>query len=91
MPVIEHEVHDKVKSTGKEPYLCKNKNIQPYYYVSTRDYMYGLTYRMIHTLVHHRMSKECRYDKSLSDARCDDCIHRGSGEDYAEMVRSNGA
>lgn len=90
MPVINHEIHEKVRITGKEPYSCNNRNIQPYYYVLTRDYLYNGTYKMTQTLVHHNMSKECRYDKSLSDKRCENCIHKGSGESYAEMVMSQG-
>ena len=35
------------------------------------------------------MSDRCRYDRSLTDNDCTDCVHRGKGESYAEQVRSN--
>ena len=34
-------------------------------------------------------SSECRYDKSLTDQRCLDCKHRGSGEAYDLKIRSD--
>lgn len=38
----------------------------------------------------HRMSDRCRYDKSLSDASCDGCLHRGKGEAYDQLIREQG-
>ena len=35
----------------------------------------------------HAMSNRCRYDMSLKDRYCADCVHRGKGEAYEESVR----
>jgi hypothetical protein len=40
--------------------------------------------------VEHVMSKECRYDMSLTDQRCATCLKKGSGEKYSDMIRSKG-
>lgn len=40
--------------------------------------------------LNHRMSDRCRYDKSLGDPNCTDCVHRGKGEAYDKMVREQG-
>lgn len=34
-------------------------------------------------------SDECRYDHSLTDPRCSECEHKGTGEAYDKMIRSN--
>jgi hypothetical protein len=35
-----------------------------------------------------RMSTTCRYDHSLTDPRCTNCVHRGDGEIYDEAIRA---
>jgi len=37
----------------------------------------------------HVMSRECRYDMSLTDNACHECKHRGTGEAYAKHVKDN--
>ena len=92
MAVIAHAVHDKVKIEAGKPYGCHN---------SARDFTgYHAPNRFAGTTgnepiwwigrmkVPHVMSRECRYDMSLTDARCWGCNHAGSGERYAAMVNA---
>jgi hypothetical protein len=82
MPVVEHEVHALTRIVGTEPYSCRDRQHRPYYrHVDAHGKG---------SWISHRMSSECRYDKSLSDLRCAGCAHCGSGERYAEMVRRDG-
>lgn len=81
MPVIDHDVHP---STMKGPdfrYGCWNKP-RPGNLVNLGGH-FGL--RLF------RMSRDCRYDMSLTDYACHGCKHRGSGEAYAQSVREAGA
>lgn len=74
MPVIDHATHAHTVLEDGRPYGCHDK-------VFARSYLHANM-----RLVEHRMSKECRYDKSLSDGRCAGCKHAGSGERYAAEV-----
>lgn len=38
-----------------------------------------------------RMSRECRYDRSLTDSACAGCLHAGSGERYIQEQDQRGA
>lgn len=93
MPVIETEVHEKVKEAAGTKYGCFNR--KPYadvYIAPDRVYRSDkLTFDQVCRPIKHTMSRECRYDMSLTDLKCDKCIHRGSGEAYADKVRSTGA
>lgn len=94
MAVIDHAVHDKVKIAEDKPYGCHNgdRDCKGYYapqrFSGSDGYKPMFRYEAVR--VPHRMSKECRYDMSLTDPRCNGCKHRGSGEQYNEMVRSQG-
>lgn len=91
MPVIDHAVHEKVRSTGAEPYGCANHTRVGEYPAPNRFYnIWGTVFVEEVIMIKNNMSQECRYDKSLEDQRCDECVHLGSGESYAEMVRSQG-
>lgn len=94
MPVIEHEVHAKVRIAANKPYGCFNREFSPIYYAPNRK-MGSSGYEPIfffeRVRVQHVMSRECRYDMSLTDPRCDGCTHRGSGEKYSAMVSAKGA
>ena len=82
MPVIDHEVHEKVKiNSSTFRYGCFNKRQYPNYLF--REFVGN---RIEVKYIEHRMSRECRYDKSLTDYACEGCEHRGTGEKYAEMV-----
>lgn len=90
-PVEEHEVHEKVKHDADYKYGCHNR--KPYandYYAPDRIYRPDGTFYIVQTRIQHAMSRECRYDMSLSDTHCEDCKHRGSGEAYNKKVRSFG-
>lgn len=95
MPVEEHEVHSKVKEKAGTKYGCFNR--KPYmeaYYAPNRK-MGSSGYEPIFFFerirVPHTMSRECRYDMSLKDVKCEGCEHRGSGEAYDAKVRAKGA
>lgn len=95
MPVEDHAVHKKVQIDASKPYGCHNrKEFSEIYYAPNRK-MGSSGYEPIfffeRVRIPHRMSRECRYDMSLNDARCAGCKHRGSGEKYSERVRAAGA
>lgn len=95
MAVIEHAVHEKVKIKADKPYGCHNKDRDSKgYYAPNRmagSDGYKPMFRYEAIRIERRMSLECRYDMSLTDARCNGCKHRGSGERYADMVKTKGA
>lgn len=95
MPVEDHAVSDIVRIKDSKPYGCHN---------GARDFTgYHAPNRFAGTTgnepiwwigrmkVPHVMSRECRYDMSLTDARCGGCNHAGSGERYAAMVTAAGS
>lgn len=94
MAVIDHAVHKKVKIAADKPYGCHNREWDSKgYYAPNRmagSDGYKPMFRYEAVRIPHRMSQECRYDMSLTDPRCGGCKHRGSGEKYNEMVRSQG-
>lgn len=81
MPVLDHEVHPSTKVGPEYRYGCWNKP-RPGNLVNMGG-KFGLRT--------FRMSRDCRYDMSISDPNCTDCKHRGNGEAYAESVREVGA
>lgn len=95
MPVEDHAVNEKVRIKANEPYGCNNKErlmngySAPDRRAGTNGYM--PTFWMERVKIPHVMSRECRYDMSLADARCDGCKHAGSGERYSAMVSARGA
>lgn len=94
MPVLEHEVHDKTKELAGARYGCHNRKPYADGYRAPNRYQtsdgYQAVYKLEAKFIPHVMSRECRYDMSLTDWKCYECIHRGSGEAYAEKVRANG-
>ena len=95
MPVEDHAVHSKVKEKAGTKYGCFNR--KPYmeaYYAPNRK-MGSSGYEPIFFFerirVPHTMSRECRYDMSLKDVKCEGCKHIGTGEAYAEKIRAKGA
>ena len=92
MPVIDHEVHEKVSIDAYKPYGCKDREMSPGYHAINR--FAGTTghqpiWWLERVRIPHVMSRECRYDMSLTDPRCTDCKHRGTGEAYAARVRAD--
>ena len=91
MPVLEHEVHEKVRSATGEPYGCSNRGkFRNGYYAPDRDYVKAWPYAEDKKWIPHTMSRTCRYDMSLTDPRCATCVHKGQGEAYSNEVRTKG-
>lgn len=93
MAVLEHEVHEKVRIAEDKPYGCHNGSRDSAGYIAP-DRVYrscGVLYDDVRRPIRTVMSRTCRYDMSLTDARCTGCKHRGSGEEYDSMVRSKGS
>lgn len=82
MPVVEHEVSEKVKIGSDYRYGCHNKPLPEFGQV-VRSTFSGEEWPYV-------FSTECRFDMSLSDPACTGCEHRGSGERYDTMIRSEG-
>ena len=89
MPVLDHAVHP--STVGGEKYGCNRKpNRQPFYWARTVDF------NLIPPLdrcvqITDQMSRLCRYDMSLQDAKCKGCPQRGLGEEYSKDIRGRGA
>ena len=91
MPVIDHDVHP---STMKGPdfrYGCWNREPFADGYCAPNLEHVGDAFVLYALWIPHAMSRDCRYDLSVSDPNCTDCKHRGSGEAYAKSVREQGA
>ena len=94
MPVIEHAVHDKVRIDANTPYGCHDREFSEAYSAPNRragTNGYQPTFWLERVRIPHTMSRECRYDMSLQDARCGGCKHRGKGEKYAASIRAAGS
>ena len=83
MPVESHAVHELTRIDASHRYGCHNHGPRDPW-VRGSD-AYGSQAWPF------RNSQECRFDLSLSDPSCTDCIHRGSGESYTDLVRQVGA
>ena len=92
MPVENHAVHTKTRIAADKPYGCNNldRDMVGYSAPNRRAGANGYepTFWMERVKIPHVMSRECRYDMSNKDTRCDGCKHRGSGEAYADRIRS---
>lgn len=92
MPVLDHEIHESVRKNDSNRYGCWNrKGYAEGYHVHDRAYKTDGTYVMRDKFIKYVMSRECRFDMSLTDKWCEGCKHRGSGEAYNEMVKTKGA
>jgi len=90
MAVLESTPNALNTLTSTTPYGCKNREMRDGYFAPARRYFPDGSFEMTSKYIHHSMSKECRYDRSLTDVRCAGCEHRGSGEAYNAMVRTKG-
>lgn len=92
MAVIDHPVHEKVKINESFRYGCHNrKEFMDAYYAPNRAAGtdgYKPTWWLERIRVPFVMSRDCRFDMSLTDAACEGCKHRGSGEAYVARVRA---
>lgn len=91
MPVIDHAVHEKVRISADKPYGCHNREMSAGYHAINR--FAGTTghqpiWWLERMRIPHVMSRECRFDMSLKDPRCEGCKHRGSGEAYDARIRA---
>ena len=94
MPVEDHAVHDIVRIDAAKPYGCKDREFSEAYHAPNRaagTNGYQPVWFLERVRIAHTMSRECRYDMSLTDARCTDCKHRGRGEKYAARIRATGS
>lgn len=73
MPVEDRPVHPRTVFSGR--YGCHGRVDFAESYMAPGGY------------VPHRMSRECRYDQSHTDAACTGCPQAGKGIAYAEAVR----
>ena len=82
MPVIEHPVHEHgVRIASAHRYGCWNRPDQFKPLTIAQDGWNPDGSRRTVTF-DHRMSHDCRYDRSLSDNACAGCRHAGGGERY---------
>lgn len=90
MPVEDHDVHDKTKIGPDHRYGCHNKAgfTEAYRAPHRRHGSNGFiaVFEIEAVRIPYTMSRECRYDMSLTDWQCEGCRHRGTGEAYAESV-----
>jgi hypothetical protein len=85
MPVDEKEVHP--LTVGSERYdACREKVRRGGYWAPNRIYVDGCAYAKELVFVVDLMSQGCRYDRSLSDQKCEGCGQRGEGEKYSAMM-----
>ncbi len=76
MPVIDHPVNAHGVRDAEHRYGCHNR--APFRdTVTTEGWRGPVSWPF-------RMSRECRYDRSLSDSACAGCMHAGSGERYVQ-------
>lgn len=90
MPVEDHATSEKVKIDSSWRYGCWNRQGYKDGYLAIDGLtlgMLGNTREVSMSFVANNMSKECRFDKSLSDPACEGCKWRGSGEAYDQKVR----
>lgn len=91
MPVLDNPPTAGVKRTSLDKYGCYNRDsFKDEFWAIDRRFFPDGRFELTNVSVPFRMSKECRYDHSLSDVRCDMCKHAGSGEKYDKEVRSRG-
>jgi hypothetical protein len=82
MPVLDHEINEKVRIYSTEPYGCSNKPRGNGYYGQDGWYNDG-TRKPI--LLKDGASIKCRYDKRPTDPRCGDCNLPSDEEYFKEM------
>jgi hypothetical protein len=56
-------------------YGCYNREIEKGYYAPARLYRANGSFVMCAKYILHRMSTDCKYDKSATDPRCAGCKH----------------
>jgi hypothetical protein len=92
-PVLDHETHQ--ATIGSERYdACREKVRKEGYYAQDGwEYVWigGFAVWMPKWVwITDESSATCRYDKSLTDPKCEGCHRRGQGEQYDQQIRSKG-
>ena len=89
MAVIDHPTHE--LTIGKPTYeTCQVKQRKPSYWATDRRYFPDGSFEFISVRVPDRSSKDCRYDMSDIDSRCEGCRQVGVGNAYNEHIRKVG-
>jgi hypothetical protein len=86
MPVADHPVHEHGVRDMEHRYGCHNR--PPFKEIVKLSDWRGWSGPVTWPF---RMSRECRYDRSLDDNACAGCIHAGSGERYVIEQEKRGA
>ncbi len=88
MPGLDYEVHP--LTVGSEHYTkCSRKERKSGYWA--RDVRHNMQPpKDVWVWVEDTSSRECRYDKSLTDQKCEGCYSRGMGEFYSDEIRRKG-
>lgn len=86
MPVLDHPVHARTIEKEGAVNGCWNK-VRPTvgesgYWAPDRKYYPDGRFEVVCKWVPFVMTEDCMYDKSMSDPKCLDCKHRGTGEKY---------
>lgn len=90
MPVSDNDPHLTTKREGSSPYSCHNGDrTKKSYWAPVRLYLSDSSFAIGSKEILNTMSRECRYDRSLTDPRCSDCKHQGSGENYAVKITAS--
>ena len=91
-PVLEHEVHEKVKIAHDEPYGCNSRpEFSKGYWARQREYRSDGSYVMWDHFIPHRMSTDCRsFYLWDTDPRCGNCTAK-KDEEYALAMSGLGS
>ena len=87
MPVLDHEVHDKVRISADKPYGCHSRTkFGKFYYAFDRVYS-GHEFVIIKKPIPHEMSTACRsFYLWDTDPRCIGCTSERD-EEYANKMK----
>lgn len=92
MSVADTDSHPLTIRAASTPYGCSNGDRSADgYWAPARIYNPDGSFVMGSKFVKHAMSRECRYDRSLTDPRCADCKERGSGEAHIANLEAKAA
>jgi len=87
MPVEDHEVHEKTRTTTTKPRWCTDRpDFGTGYFAPDREYFPDGRFRQINVWIPHTMSKTCRYDLAESDSQCATCSRKHEGAEYTRRI-----
>jgi hypothetical protein len=90
MAVLDHPVHP--KTVGSDRYdACQAKVRAAGYWAPDRITHPDGSFDVTSVFIFDTSSRDCHYDMSLTDSKCEGCPQRGVGEAYDKMVRELGA